>query len=591
MSRSHREDARSSRAGGVVVLGVLGAAILTLPWSGAPSVSPSGTLAGSAPAREAIGQPDPAPGYRSPSGEWVATGSRERGHVLPLDVKGLRPVPRRRAWERPADLSPVPRGGGFEEHRLGADDGHTKNETSIAVDGGTVVAGWNNYTAGSLVMGVARSTDGGTTWTSDLIEGHDFLSDPVVRAVGGGRWYYGYLAQGGPGGSDVEIYVRRSDDDGATWSSPVPVTLDGDFDDKPYLDAAGDDVVVAYADFGFSPAKVRVASSTDGGGTYGNDTVLADASVGGNGACPVIAPDGRWLVFWRDSFQDSLWVSHSDDDGVTWSPDRGIVAMDPLPSSLPPGFRMVNLPSADADPVTGTLVVVWNDQRLGDADILSIRSVDGGMTWSDPVRVNEDASGESQFFPWIAFDDTGVGHVVWYDRRGNGFDIDVYVARTPDGGQSFEPNVRVTAEAFEPVLPWDTSVDFIGDYNGVAATAAFTYPCYQDARRGFQDVYVAKVPTDVVAVGAPGAAPPAPALVAAPNPFRTETVLTFARPLPGGASLDVVTVDGRHVRSLPVPSSGRVRWDGRDGAGRAVPPGVYLVAPEGGDPVRVVRVD
>lgn len=590
MSRSQHERTGVPGSGSALILVVFGAAVLALPWVVTPVVSPSGTLAGSAEVRGGIGQPDPRPGFRSPSGEWVATGSRERGHVLPLDVKGLRPTPRRRTWVRPADLPPVPRGGGFEEHRLGADDGHTKNETSIAVDGATVVAGWNNYTdGGGLVMGVARSTDGGSTWVSATIAGHDFLSDPVVRAVGGGRWYFGYLAQGGPGGSDVEIYVRRSDDDGASWGAPVPVTLDGDFDDKPYLDAAGDDVVVAYADFGFSPAKVRVASSTDGGVSYGNDTVLADASVGGNGACPVIAPDGRWLVFWRDSFQDSLWVAHSDDDGATWSPDRGIVAMDPLPSSLPPGFRVVNLPSADADPVSGALVVVWNDQRFGDADILSIRSVDGGLTWSDPVRVNDDASGEAQFFPWIAFDATGVGHVVWYDRRGNGFDLDVYVARTTDGGQTFEANVRVTAEAFEPVLPWDTSVDFIGDYNGVAATAAHTFPCYQDARRGFQDVYVAKVPTDVVAVEPPAQVAPGGRVMAAPNPFRASTVLTVDGVV-GSTRLEVVTVDGRHVRTLRA-RSGRARWDGRDDAGREVPAGVYLIAPEDGNAVRVVRVD
>jgi hypothetical protein len=144
---------------------------------------------------------------------------------------------------------------------------------------------------------------------------------------------------------------------------------------------------------------------------------------------------------------------------------------------------MINIPSAAADPLTGTLIVVWNDQLFGNPDILSIRSTDGGMTWSGPIRINDDAGTAAQFFPWIAFDPHGTAHVCWYDRREDGYDIDVYYARSTDGGATFEENVRVTAAAYTPILPWDTTVAFIGDYNGIAANATTVFPCYQDARR------------------------------------------------------------------------------------------------------------
>ena len=65
-------------------------------------------------------------------------------------------------------------------------------------------------------------------------------------------------------------------------------------------------------------------------------------------------------------------MSKSTDRGVTWSADRGIAEMFPLPSTLPGGFRIVNLPSAAADPLTGALVVVWNDQRFGNPDIADV---------------------------------------------------------------------------------------------------------------------------------------------------------------------------------------------------------------------------
>ncbi len=448
--------------------------------------------------------------WMSPSGRGIVPGTvDELGYVLPLDV--YRPslpstpaaAPERRQalwWSELAGVPAAGAGGVLKaieiERRIGPDDGHTQNETSIDIAGDTLVAGWNQFTDSGLVMGVGRSLDGAQSWSWELFDGHDVMSDPAVKAGGGGLWYYAYLAAGGTGGADAEIYVRRSLDDGASWQPPVAVTADNDFDDKPYIDARGNEVLVAWADFGFSPARVRAARSLDGGLTFGNDTVLVNASGGGNGACPVIAADGTYYVFWRGSAQEFLWLSRSLDQGASWSADMPIAAMSPLPSTLPGGFRIVNLPSAAANPVTGDLAVVWNDQLFGNPDILSIRSTDGGDTWSPAIRVNDDIGTDAQFFPWVATDQTGMMHTVWYDRRLNGFDIDVYYAASIDSGASYQPSVRVTARSYTPVLPWESgAAPFIGDYNAVAAAAGQAYPFYQDARTGTQDVYVTVVPT------------------------------------------------------------------------------------------------
>ncbi|MCB1033546.1 MAG: exo-alpha-sialidase, partial [Acidobacteria bacterium] len=170
-----------------------------------------------------------------------------------------------------------------------------------------------------------------------------------------------------------------------------------------------------------------------------------------------------------------------------------VVPMSPLPALLPGGFRALNAPVAAAHPTTGDLLVVWNDQLLGDPDILAVRSTDGGDTWSTPVRVNDDAPGQGQYFPWLVFDAAGTAHAIWYDRRQNGSDLDVYLASSSYGGASWGTNVRITAQSFTPVLPADTSVPFIGDYNALAAGGGKLYTFFQDAREGNQDVYVAVV--------------------------------------------------------------------------------------------------
>jgi len=107
------------------------------------------------------------------------------------------------------------------------------------------------------------------------------------------------------------------------------------------------------------------------------------------------------------------------------------------------------------------------------------------------------------------------------------------------------------------------------------------------------------VGVDVVAVRPPSL------LRAAPNPFRSGTTIVLAGDLATSGSgvaprsFDVLDALGRRVTTLrPTDATSRtLRWDGRDGRGRAVPPGVYWIRadpPSGTDApapgLRVVRV-
>jgi len=97
----------------------------------------------------------------------------------------------------------------------------------------------------------------------------------------------------------------------------------------------------------------------------------------------------------------------------------------------------------------------------------------------------------------------------------------------------------------------------------------------------------------------PPSAPLAPAfgLAAAPLPFRDRVELSFTLPAPGRVRLDIHDVAGRRVvRLIDAPAVAGfhgISWDGRDGTGRAVAPGVYWARLEIGGRVssrRVVRV-
>ena len=74
----------------------------------------------------------------------------------------------------------------------------------------------------------------------------------------------------------------------------------------------------------------------------------------------------------------------------------------------------------------------------------------------------------------------------------------------------------------------------------------------------------------------------------APNPFSGTTTLSFALARGGAVELAVYGIDGRKVTTLVAEARAagqyQVTWDGRDGTGRAVRPGMYyarLLTPDG----------
>ena len=107
-----------------------------------------------------------------------------------------------------------------------------------------------------------------------------------------------------------------------------------------------------------------------------------------------------------------------------------------------------------------------------------------------------------------------------------------------------------------------------------------------------------EIEAGVLAVGPPaGTAGARLRLAAGPNPWAGAARVTLTLPREGRAEVRVYAVDGRLVRSLLAGDLGagvhELAWDGRDGRGAGVAPGVYLVrARAGGESAtaKVVRV-
>lgn len=124
----------------------------------------------------------------------------------------------------------------------------------------------------------------------------------------------------------------------------------------------------------------------------------------------------------------------------------------------------------------GTLYISWCDQRNGydNSDIFISSSTDEGITWSQPLKVNDDSGTSHQFYNWLTVDNyNGYIYIVFYDRRNYVNDLtDVYLAVSKDGGRTFE-NERISESPFMPL-----SSTFMGDYTNIIANNGMVRPIW-----------------------------------------------------------------------------------------------------------------
>ena len=201
---------------------------------------------------------------------------------------------------------------------------------------------------------------------------------PQVTTDGAGHWvavWDSYDDLGGTIGTDRDILVARSMDNGVTWTAPVALNTNAGSD-------SGDD---------YYPQV-----TTDGA--------------------------GHWMAIWdsddnlrRTIGTDSdILVARSLDHGATWTAPAA------LNTNAGSDSGDDYYPQVTTDGA-GHWVAVWDSyENLGreigtDADILVARSADHGATWTAPVALNTNADSDSgaDYHPQVTSDGAGHWVTVW----------------------------------------------------------------------------------------------------------------------------------------------------------------------------------
>src|SRR6266513_1065408 len=357
--------------------------------------------------------------------------------------------------------------------------GDAANECSISVDPtdtGRMAIGWrqfNSVLSNFRQGGYGYTTDAGLHWTfPGVLENNVFRSDPVTNSDEAGTFFYLSLLQtlcenmyrstnggqswtelqpdglagggdkawftldttNGPGhgfqyqsndGADCSgngVQFQRSTDGGVTWQPPIdipnePTTGTLDVDTNGNLFIGGE---------GFSPFYcVRSSDAQFGSQTPTFDQITQVDMGGFIGGFGGINPDGLW---------GQCFLAIDRSGGAT----NNNIYM--LASVSPPGQSTT--------------------------EVMFVRSTDGGLTFSAPLRINDDTNHQSK---WHWFGTFSVApnarlDTVWYDTRNaaNNRDSQLFYSNSTDAGVTWSANVAVS-NSFDPSQGYPNQ-DKIGDY-------------------------------------------------------------------------------------------------------------------------------
>ncbi|PWU12669.1 MAG: hypothetical protein C5B50_20990 [Verrucomicrobia bacterium] len=343
------------------------------------------------------------------------------------------------------------------------------------------------------------SLDGGSTWHNSNISAlPGSIGDVAATFDTFGNLF---LTKFGPSES---IQVDLSTDGGASFSLLYQTTATGN--DQPKVatgpsSVAGQKCVwITYTD----PNNfIAVQGATVTGlGAVGSFSASQTTSVIGDFGDVAVGPNGQVLVSFQDPLSgvgpDTINVN-LDADGLGAATFGSVISASDTQVG---GFT--DIPAQPQRSIDAEAKLAWD--RTGgshngrvylsytdrpstssdDTDIYVRYSDNNGSTWSSPVRVNDDpvGNGKSQFLPRIALDQTtGYIAVSFYDCRNsdNNDTAEYWASVSTDGGQTFMPNVKVSAGISSALVMAvaNTYFDF-GDYSGLTYHAGTFYPCWAD---------------------------------------------------------------------------------------------------------------
>ena len=301
---------------------------------------------------------------------------------------------------------------------------------AVAMDpSDTLHAVWQDDTPGNWEVYYRKSTDSGTTWSAvrrlTWTKGDSWSPDVAIDSSG---TIHVVWDDDTPEG--LEIYYKRSQDGGDTWSASQRITWTPDFSYDPAIAIDSSDTIhIVWYDYASGDSDIYYKQSQDGGDTWGASRRLTWTT--GASYTPAVGTTSSVHVVWEDETPGpaEIYYKSSPDSGSTWSAVQSI-------TSTAGGSFMPVLAVDSADHIH----VAWYDNTPGNLELYYMRSEDDGSSWSSAQRLTWTGGG-SRYIA-MAIDSGNALHIAFYDDTPGASEI--YYKSSADGGTTWGMAQRLT---------------------------------------------------------------------------------------------------------------------------------------------------
>ena len=334
----------------------------------------------------------------------------------------------------------------------------------VICEGNNVYVVWQDEILGSDEIFFAFSTDGGLTFSEpdNISETTEESFDPQISSEGNNV----YVVWSEELPDNDEIFFAFSTDGGLTFSEPENISETATDSLEPQISSEGNNVYVVWeedtpANPDFPIPEIFFAFSTDGGQTFSTPDNLSENAF--ESFNPQISSEGNNVyVVWDDNNAPGnidIFFVFSTDGGLTFSEPENI--SENLGSSSGPQI------SSEGNNV----YVVWDGSTDGNNDIFFAFSTDGGLTFSEPENISENAG--LSIDPQISSEGNNI-YVVWTEFAPDFSSTEIFFSVSTDGGLTFSDpdnlsesagnsfNPQISSEGNNVYVVWNDDTDNLG---------------------------------------------------------------------------------------------------------------------------------